>query len=395
MGTVALCLGLLASSECSAQDVLNLVGGGPRIYFEDNNSSSYVWWMFANDSGFEIQDGVEFTTPFRIAPNARTNSVFIGADGVGFGTDNPLRELHVVGGNAPILRLEQDTSGGYPAKTWEVEANDLNFMIHDVDLNKRPFKIQTGAPNNTLYLATSGNVGLGTTVPTTLLHAQRLAGSTVAETIARFDVSDDAIGKLEISNVSTTNGIFHPRIRGTTSSQAVAITMEGSITTDVGSNPIVSFAATKLAGGSIVNRPLVVFRNNQTIRATVAANGDIFATSFNPTSSRTMKDKILDLDSQKAQDALRQLVPVEYVYKDDPTSEQRVGFIAEDVPEIVANADRKSVPIMDVVALLTRVVKDQQQTIEEQKQSNDEQKQLNDRLLLRLDALEAQMKERN
>ena len=81
--------------------------------------------------------------------------------------------------------------------------------------------------------------------------------------------------------------------------------------------------------------------------------------------------------------------------KDDPTCEQRVGFIAEDVPEIVANADRKSVPIMDVVALLTGVVKEKQQTIEEQKQSNDEQKQLNDGLLQRLDALEAQMKERN
>jgi len=45
-------------------------------------------------------------------------------------------------------------------------------------------------------------------------------------------------------------------------------------------------------------------------------------------------------DSAKASAALQQLTPVEYVYKDDPTAEGRVGFIAEDVPAIVANADR-------------------------------------------------------
>jgi len=39
-----------------------------------------------------------------------------------------------------------------------------------------------------------------------------------------------------------------------------------------------------------------------------------------------------------------------------------VGFIAEDVPDLVATEDRKG---MDVVAVLTKVVQDQQKTIEE------------------------------
>lgn len=117
-------------------------------------------------------------------------------------------------------------------------------------------------------------------------------------------------------------------------------------------------------------------------KATIAANGDITATSFNPSSSREMKEDIVDLDAASASDALQMLNPVKYVYKDDESREPRVGFIAEDVPELVANADRKSDPIMDVVALLTRVVKDQQQTI-------DEQKKINDTLIKRLEALES------
>jgi hypothetical protein len=46
---------------------------------------------------------------------------------------------------------------------------------------------------------------------------------------------------------------------------------------------------------------------------------------------------------------------------------------------------------MDVVALLTKVVKDQQQTIDQQQKVNDEQKKLNDTLVQRLQALEDRM----
>ena len=45
--------------------------------------------------------------------------------------------------------------------------------------------------------------------------------------------------------------------------------------------------------------------------------------------------------------------------------ESYVGFIAEDVPALVATADRNGVSSMDVVAVLTRVIQDQQRRIEE------------------------------
>ena len=42
-----------------------------------------------------------------------------------------------------------------------------------------------------------------------------------------------------------------------------------------------------------------------------------------------------------------------------------MGFIAEDAPELVASKDRKGMSSMNVVAVLTKVVQEQQRTIGE------------------------------
>ena len=55
---------------------------------------------------------------------------------------------------------------------------------------------------------------------------------------------------------------------------------------------------------------------------------------------------------------------MKFAYKADPT-ERHVGFVAEDVPDLVAQKDRKTLSPMDIVAVLTRVVQEQQQRIEE------------------------------
>jgi len=79
-------------------------------------------------------------------------------------------------------------------------------------------------------------------------------------------------------------------------------------------------------------------------------------------SSREYKTDIRKLSTQKAIDTLKQLDPVEFAYKTD-SQEKHVGFIAEDAPELVASKDRKGMSSMDVVAVLTKVVQEQQRTI--------------------------------
>ena len=81
-------------------------------------------------------------------------------------------------------------------------------------------------------------------------------------------------------------------------------------------------------------------------------------------SSREYKQDIKSLTKDEAMETLTALQPVQFRYKTDP-KERHVGFIAEDVPELVASTDRKGMSTMDVVAVLTKVVQAQQKTIVE------------------------------
>ncbi|WP_415406781.1 tail fiber domain-containing protein [Sulfurovum sp. CS9] len=74
-------------------------------------------------------------------------------------------------------------------------------------------------------------------------------------------------------------------------------------------------------------------------------------------SSRELKENIKELSTQDALAAFHKLQPVTYNYKSDK-KEQVVGFIAEDVPELVAIQSRDGLSAMDMVAVLTKVVQE-------------------------------------
>ncbi len=80
-------------------------------------------------------------------------------------------------------------------------------------------------------------------------------------------------------------------------------------------------------------------------------------------SSRAKKENINTLTLAEALAALVELEPVQFNYKSD-TGESHVGFIAEDVPDLVASGDRQGLSSMDIVAVLTRVIQAQQEQIE-------------------------------
>jgi len=79
-------------------------------------------------------------------------------------------------------------------------------------------------------------------------------------------------------------------------------------------------------------------------------------------SSKEYKENISDLSADQALLAFNKLNPVTFNYKVD-AAEKHVGFIAEDVPDLVATPDRKALSTMDIVAVLTKVVQEQQKTI--------------------------------
>jgi hypothetical protein len=85
-------------------------------------------------------------------------------------------------------------------------------------------------------------------------------------------------------------------------------------------------------------------------------------------SSREYKDNIEALSTEEAFDALKELNPVKFAYKTDMT-EKHVGFVAEEVPELVATKDKKGLSPMDIVAVLTKVIQEQQRITQEQQKT--------------------------
>jgi hypothetical protein len=79
-------------------------------------------------------------------------------------------------------------------------------------------------------------------------------------------------------------------------------------------------------------------------------------------SSREYKENIKALTKGEAFDTLKELNPVKFAYKVDST-EKHVGFISEEAPDLIATKDRKGLSPMDIVAVLTKVVQEQQNTI--------------------------------
>jgi hypothetical protein len=77
------------------------------------------------------------------------------------------------------LRIRFDdtsTSAGFPANDWQLTANDSasgglsKFSIEDLTGNRIPFTTVAGAPTNSVFISSSGNVGFGTSTPVLNLH---------------------------------------------------------------------------------------------------------------------------------------------------------------------------------------------------------------------------------
>jgi hypothetical protein len=82
-------------------------------------------------------------------------------------------------------------------------------------------------------------------------------------------------------------------------------------------------------------------------------------------SSRQLKENICMLSSQVAKNIISTLEPVSFTYKQDTLKLECLGFIAEDAPPEVTLPTKDTITFNHIVAALTRVVKDQEQSITE------------------------------
>jgi len=256
--------------------------------------------------------------------------------------------------NTRIKFDDTSTSAGFPANDWQLTANDSasgganQFSIEDVTGSKVPFKVIAGAPTNSLFISSSGNVGIGTAAPVLDIHMN--TGDTPA---VRFDQNSSGGFTAQTWDVAGNEANFF--VRDVTGGSRLPFRIRPGAPT----SSIDISASGNVGIGTASPQYLLDVNGTAQIRGLVYV------------STRTMKDNIIELKSSEAMEALRGLMPVMYNYKADQ-AERRVGFIAEDVPDLVANNARTGVDPMDIVAVLTKVVQDQNRKIEEQQNAIDD-----------------------
>jgi hypothetical protein len=219
--TGSLCVGFdCQNGELFGFDTIILKEHNLRIYFNDTSyTASYPtnnWRMTINDSTnggasyFSIDDVDDGTSIFKIEAGAPSNSLYVEDYGrVGLGTSTPVVELHIKDSDTPTNRLEQDSSGGWTAQTWDVAGNESNFFIRDAtNGSKLPFRIQPSTPSSTLCLKSEGYVGIGTWSPAANLDIE------ASGPIMRFSNTGSAGDGWEIF-VNGNTGRFNFRDTGT------------------------------------------------------------------------------------------------------------------------------------------------------------------------------------
>ena len=153
--------------------------------------------------------------------------------------------------------------------------------------------------------------------------------------------------------------------------------------------PSQGFSATKLGTGGPEFQIKNTTSNFQNVSlslgngATCNSNGQWLNAS-----SRAYKENIQYITSDEALRTLEGLKPVKYNFKRDVSKDLNVGFVAEDVPDFVATKDKKTLSPIDIVAVLTRVVQEQQELILSQKKAFNEQKETIAKLTERISNLE-------
>jgi hypothetical protein len=312
-------------------------------------SNQFALWNLTNNA-----------IPFTITGGAPSASIFVDVLGrVGLGTSTPARRLHIKN-DQPIIRLEQIIQGS-PVRAWDLRNYGQGFSIFDATAGSDSFLIKSGAPPGSIAIDGDGDVGLGTFFPESPLH---LVGGLGEDAYIGIGPNPDG-NPADQSALNVGYG-------GASFGRAAGFL---NVRPDSGStapNPSLRFL--------VANTQRMILDNEGFIGLGVAnpanpiehSSGAVLTAggAWQSVSSRAAKHDIRPLEPAAALAALHGLEPVRFYYQAEP-SDEYVGFVAEDVPDLVATADRQRLGPLDIVAVLTKVVQQQQAAMNRQQTTID------------------------
>ncbi|MHC4268860.1 MAG: tail fiber domain-containing protein [Planctomycetota bacterium] len=317
----------------------NMYVDTPNYHYVTTNQSTAIEFDHANfgDMAFWTwPSGAEDT----IISTGSPRMLIRNNGNVGIGTANPQAKLHI-GGNSGVdglmfpdgtLQTTAAISGG--SSLWATNSSDI-------------------------YNTNTGKVGIGTANPEAKLHV-----------VGAHPLLIDNTG-------SPTNDSILFRRFGV-NKYSLAVTEDPSLF-------IFDHAAQAFRFALISNGNVGINDTAPSERLTVG--GNVKATSFIQVSSRELKEDITVISTKEAIETIQGLNPIKFKYKADITEEEQLGFIAEDVPELVATKDRKGLSSMDMTAVLVRVVQDQQRVLIEQQETMETMRQEIQKMKLTMNTL--------
>jgi len=389
----SLCVGLdCVNNENFGFDTIRLKENNDRIQFDDTSTSTGFptnnWQIRANSSASGGESFLGFvdqgatgnsetgTIVFQVNAGAPASSIKVDSSGrVGLRTATPVLDVHANTGNTPAIRLEQNNGSGFTAQTWDIAGNEANFFVRDVTGGSRlPFRIRPGAPTSSIDISATGNVGVGTASPGTLIGGLSVTGTILqvrnSSDNAQFVLSAGAgVPDIKMENVTATatKRIFESLYDGT--------------------NNLAKWRFANEATGAITQDNVLVLKNDGKVG--IGTNAPDQALSVSGDASKSLgggswqffsDERLKNIKGRfnSGLKAVMQLQPIRYEYKRDNvlglmSGREQVGFGAQAlqkiIPEAVSQNANGYLMVNNDPILLTMLnaIKEQQKEIAELK----------------------------
>jgi hypothetical protein len=343
------------------------------------------------------------------------------------------------------IKFEDTSAGTFPSTDWQLTANDSasgganKFSIEDITGAKNPFTITAGAATNSMFVSSTGRVGLRTATPVLDLHVntsnspgirleQNSSGGFTSQT---WDIAGNEANFFIRDVTSGSRLPFRIRPGAPTSSIDISASGDVGVGTASPSAPLhvlrssasdVTVLRVENALGrarmdfGAANGELWFFQNdsapdqerfNISLNGsggvevqisqrldgdglpTMKVDGSVQATNVIFSSSREVKTAIAPLDASSVLESVASLPIAEWRYKTESDSSRHVGPMAEDFAGAFGlGGDGKTISMVDANGIALASIQALYTKLREKDGDIDELRKANEELMARLAAIE-------